>query len=123
MSFEKPDGRKPTTTETKYYLEMVAQMKELQDAMHQHWFTLSIPEDWHGMDDYDPVAPRSARVTLNLDEAVAKWYRRMGPGYQKRINQVLAIYMYGIMSGAVERRYYEQAPLSIFPPEGYKEKG
>ncbi|MEC9434251.1 MAG: BrnA antitoxin family protein [Pseudomonadota bacterium] len=38
------------------------------------------------------VRPRQTRVTLRLDEDVAKWFRKLGPGYGRRVNAVLRDY-------------------------------
>lgn len=36
---------------------------------------------------------RKRQVTLRLDADVIDWFRRSGPGYQTRINQLLRAYM------------------------------
>ena len=36
---------------------------------------------------------RKRQVTLRLDAEVIDWFRRSGPGYQTRINQLLRAYM------------------------------
>jgi uncharacterized protein (DUF4415 family) len=48
-----------------------------------------VPEAWHILEmDVDVEAPKE-KVTLYLDRAVIAIFRRMGKGYQARINRVL----------------------------------
>ena len=52
-----------------------------------------IPEAWHTLEmDVETEAPK-AKVTLYLDRAVIRIFRKMGKGYQARINRVLETYM------------------------------
>lgn len=52
----------------------------------------AIPEAWaHLEHDVDVDEPRD-KVTLYVDRSVLKFFRAMGPGYQARINRVLATY-------------------------------
>jgi uncharacterized protein (DUF4415 family) len=39
-----------------------------------------------------PVA-RKRQLTIRIDSDVLEWYRRLGPGYQTRINALLRAYM------------------------------
>ena len=50
------------------------------------------PEAWHRLETDLDVREKKVHVTLRLDESVAKFFRAMGPGYQARINRVLATY-------------------------------
>lgn len=51
-----------------------------------------IPEAWLSLDqDVDVWEPR-VKVTLRLDESVAKFYRAQGRGWHARVNRVLATY-------------------------------
>lgn len=52
-----------------------------------------IPEAWHTLEtDIEAQAPKQ-KVTLYLDRAVIQMFRKMGKGYQARINRVLETYM------------------------------
>jgi uncharacterized protein (DUF4415 family) len=42
--------------------------------------------------------PKKA-VSIRLDEDVLKWFRRLGRGYQTRMNAVLRAYVEGVSSG------------------------
>jgi uncharacterized protein (DUF4415 family) len=47
-----------------------------------------------------PAAPppgRRAKLTLNLDAEVAKWFRAMGHGYQARMNHALRSWMVSVV--------------------------
>ncbi|WP_298975105.1 BrnA antitoxin family protein [uncultured Roseobacter sp.] len=52
-----------------------------------------VPAEWfrvkHDIDCHEP----KVRVTLMLDESVAKMFRAMGRGYQARINRILQTWL------------------------------
>jgi hypothetical protein len=51
-----------------------------------------VPDAWRTLEeDIDTDEPKE-KVTLYLDQSVAKFYRAMGTGYHARINRVLATY-------------------------------
>ena len=50
------------------------------------------PDAWRTLELDLDVVEKKRHVTLRLDESVAAFYRAMGPGYQARINRVLAMY-------------------------------
>lgn len=52
----------------------------------------TIPEAWATLEDDVDVDEKKVRITLRVDESVAKFYRAMGKGYQGRMNRVLATY-------------------------------
>ncbi|WP_132546800.1 BrnA antitoxin family protein [Rhodovulum euryhalinum] len=51
--------------------------------------TNTVPEAWHMLPEIHPKQPKKVRVTLLLEEPVAKFYRANGKGYQALINDVL----------------------------------
>ena len=51
-----------------------------------------VPEAWATLEADLPLVEPKTKVTLRLDESVAAFYRAMGPGYQGRINRILATY-------------------------------
>lgn len=60
----------------------------------ENWITSALREDvpdaWHTLElDLDVEEPKE-KVTLYLDQSVAKFYRAMGKGYHARINRLLA---------------------------------
>ncbi len=51
-----------------------------------------VPLAWHTLEhDLDVEEPKT-KITLRLDDSVAKFYRAMGPGYQARISRILALW-------------------------------
>ncbi len=107
MAFTKTDGSKPTVAELRHYREMQRELQDLQAAMEDHWTELSLPSDWNGLEDRVKTLPPYERLNLRMDADVLRWFRKMGIGYTRRINQVLRIYMEGVQSGAVKSRHYE----------------
>ncbi|MGC8203047.1 BrnA antitoxin family protein [Aliiroseovarius sp. PTFE2010] len=51
-----------------------------------------VPEAWHTLEEDIEVFETKTKITLRLDNSVVKFYRAMGPGYQTRINRILATY-------------------------------
>lgn len=51
-----------------------------------------VPDAWQTLEADLPLVEKKTKVTLRLDESVAKFFRAMGPGYQARINRLLATY-------------------------------
>ena len=47
------------------------------------------------------MRPRRKKVTVALDEDVARWFHRLGTGYHGRINAVLRTYMLAVLSKTV----------------------
>lgn len=50
----------------------------------------AVPDAWHRLEQDCVVQERKEKVTLYLDQSVARFYRAMGKGYQGRINTLLA---------------------------------
>ncbi|WP_380053756.1 BrnA antitoxin family protein [Falsihalocynthiibacter sp. SS001] len=63
-----------------------------------------IPEEWEEISEAFGFTPRNARVTLLLEEPVLKYYRAYGAGYQRIINDVLALFAELRMSKVIEAR-------------------
>lgn len=62
-----------------------------------------VPEAWATLEEDIWCDPPKVKVSLWIDAPVAKFYRAMGKGYHRRINQVLATYAQ-MKIGEVERR-------------------
>jgi uncharacterized protein (DUF4415 family) len=60
-----------------------------------------IPNEWDKLERTAPVRPRRKKVTIALDEDVARWFHRLGEGYHRRMNAVLRTYMLAVMSETV----------------------
>ena len=68
----------------------------IHDLSHESDETLSddirrvVPDAWHLIEMDVDVAEPKTKVTLYLDQPVARLFRAMGAGYQARINRILA---------------------------------
>lgn len=51
-----------------------------------------VPEAWATIEADIPVFEPKVKMTLRVDESIAKFYRGMGKGYQGRINRILGTY-------------------------------
>ena len=71
----------------------------LHDLAHPDLIRGRLPQGWEEIDGR-PVAEQ-VRITLRVDKDVARYFRGLGPGYQKRVNKVLRAYMLARMSELV----------------------
>ena len=77
--------------------------ERLHLLMHMHNMTyddsyleearLHIPDAWHTLETDVPTEAPKEKVTLYLDKAVIAMFRKMGTGYQARINRILETWM------------------------------
>ncbi|MDJ1006643.1 MAG: BrnA antitoxin family protein [Paracoccaceae bacterium] len=68
---------------------LVLELNDEPMAFEAEW---TIPETWATLEDDIDVEEKKVKITLRLDESVVKFFRAMGPGYQARMNRVLATY-------------------------------
>lgn len=80
---------------------MIGELRRFQDDLVETWLDRSLPDDWNGLETREPVPPPREKVTLRLDADMIKWFRRLGPGYGRRINSVLRIYWEALISGRI----------------------
>lgn len=90
---EHSDKRKPTLAEKR----KLAQATETIMRLHMHIYGreiggLHIPEEWELLPDRYPATPKKVRITLLMDEPVAKYFRSFGRGYGALVNDVLKSY-------------------------------
>ncbi len=57
-----------------------------------HLLQLQIPNAWATLDADIAIDEPREKITLRLDQSVARYFRCMGAGYQARINPILCIY-------------------------------
>ena len=75
------------------YERMMGEVRDFEyDDIAPFWIDKHIPQAWDTLERDVDVVEKKVRVTLLLDESVAKFYRGMGTGYQARINRVLATF-------------------------------
>ena len=81
--------------------EMMYTLERLQADLEARWIDKGLPDNWTGMDAIDPIDPHTTRVTLRLDTDMLSWFRKLGPGYQRRLNRVLRVYWLALSCGHV----------------------
>lgn len=95
-------------------------LAKLQDDLAMSWIDKSLPKDWNYLDSKDPIEPHKTRVTMRLDTDMVKWFRKLGHGYQKRINQILRVYYTSVIAGEVQTHYAANAQTEL--RAGYYER-
>lgn len=96
-------------TQRRAHRDMQNAMDELQEDLRNRWIEDSLPPGWNGLDSFDGVKPHKTRVTIRLDADMVRWFRKLGPNYSQRMNDVLRIYWQALLAGHV-RAYYEDNP-------------
>lgn len=84
------------------HLEAIHELERLQTHLEDTWLDQSLPDNWNGLEWYDPVERHKTRVTLRLDTDMVRCFRKLGPGYQKRINRVLRVYWLSLLAGHIK---------------------
>jgi uncharacterized protein (DUF4415 family) len=79
------------------YMKTVMEQLEwdLHDEIYRHG---RIPPMWRAISETRKVGKKQ-RITLGVDENVAKFFRSFGVGYQARMNDVLSAWMYARLGG------------------------
>jgi uncharacterized protein (DUF4415 family) len=85
----------------KMMIELDRQERDIRDARLR---AALIPPDWGRLETEAPTRPRKKKVTVALDDEVARWFRGLGMGYHGRINSVLRTYMLAVISKEVLSR-------------------
>ncbi len=71
----------------RYLYEQTLDQENLSLALRDR-----VPTAWHTLESDLDVEEPKLKVTLRLDESVARFYRAMGAGYQGRINRILSLW-------------------------------
>jgi len=87
--------------------EMVRELRAMQGDLAKNWVERSLPEEWSGLDTREPIPPFREKVTLRLDADMVRWFRKLGPGYGRRMNRVLRIYWMSLISGRIKSHWDE----------------
>lgn len=86
------DPKKLTATQKKHYDRLFEVSQELiWDFQHPEVVRKYLPAEWREVRT-DPT-PDKTRLTLRVDTDVAKFFRKLGPGYQGTMNRVLRAFM------------------------------
>lgn len=95
--------RKPTRAERKAEIELLINLAEQSAFLENLKLRQSlIPSDWHALERTTPVEPRRERVTLRVEARTLRWFRALGPGWQRRADKVLQAYMLSLISKEIE---------------------
>ncbi len=96
------EDRQRTIAQEQAYVKLMIEL----ERQKQDWKDLLlrdalIPKEWAKLETTAPVQPRRRKVTIALDEDVARWFHRLGAGYHRRMNAVLRTYMLSVISKTV----------------------
>lgn len=92
----------PTPSKSAAQTQAMYELEALQQDLFIQWRDKSLPRQWNGFDLDDPVEPHKTRITLRMDSDMVAWFRKLGPGYQKRINRVVRIYWLSLLCGYIQ---------------------
>jgi uncharacterized protein (DUF4415 family) len=92
----------PQSTRSAHNMDMMRELETLQNDLMVEWIDKSLPDDWTGLDYGEPIDRNKTRVTLRMDTDMVRWFRKLGPGYQKRMNRVLRIYWTALLAGHIK---------------------
>ena len=94
---DEPGGRR-AAGRTKHDPELMLRLLEAEAFVEQTRMKMRlIPDGWHGFERV-PVRPRKTKTTVAFDADMVEWFRRMGEGYQVRMNHVLRVFMLAVQS-------------------------
>lgn len=91
------------------HANLVSELKSLQDNFHQDWVSGSLPAIWNDIPLMHPPKPDKVDVTLPLDEDMVQWFRKLGQGYEARMNSILRVYWQALLSGQIKAHWDAEA--------------
>ncbi len=92
---------KPTKKQRIYYRFMGDALRELEwDIRHPVFLRMKLPQDWHSI--AESPSTRKRRITIRIDDDVVRFFKGLGPGYQAKVNRVLAAFMNARLAGLVD---------------------
>ncbi|NNU81615.1 DUF3022 domain-containing protein [Halovulum dunhuangense] len=98
--------RKRTRAEEKAYIQLLINLNEQESWIRAYRKKQTlIPSDWYSVERKVPVTPKRSKVTLRVDDRALRWFRRMGPGWQARVDAVLQAYMLSVISKEIEGEF------------------
>ncbi|MBB3993293.1 uncharacterized protein (DUF4415 family) [Sulfitobacter undariae] len=82
-----------------YFVDL---MKQIEWDLHQEMLNEGrVPDAWHEI-ARSKMRQGKTRITLRLEDDVVKFFRKMGPRYQQRMNDVLSAWMHGRLAGLIK---------------------
>lgn len=108
-------NRKRTKDEEAGISEVFENIEQLQrkTKLIQKTYNL-VPIGWDTSHWRTPCKGPKERLTIRLDREMVDWYRKMGRGWQARINDVLHCYQHAMIAKLVEEpkdRTWDGEPL------------
>ena len=86
-------GQKFTKTQQMHLERLMLNAQHLEsEDLSDYDIRHLIPVAWDTLERDVDVNEKKVKITLRLDESVAKFYRAMGEGYQTRMNRILATF-------------------------------
>ncbi len=82
-----------------YFCDLMRQIE--WDLHHELLDGRRVPREWHEIAK-SKARQEKVRLTLRVEADVVRFFRRMGPGYQQRMNDVLAAWMHGRLAAILE---------------------
>ena len=82
-------------------IEIIKMNLEMEQAHQRH---MIVPAGWEAV-AAEPVGQKKTRLTARFDADMVEWYRGLGPGYQKRMNRVLRLFMLHSISGELDGKW------------------
>ena len=79
-------------------------MKLKLEMQQSHERGLIVPAGWEDVAK-EPAAQKKTRITARFDADLVDWYKALGPGYQRRMNRVLRLFMLHSISGELEGKW------------------
>ena len=93
-----PDQKPLTKTACAHHFYMAEAMARLEWDLQNHLMNeRRIPKDWHEISTRRTSAKK--QLTVRFDEDVVKFFKSAGPGYQRRMNDVLRSFMHAKLGG------------------------
>ncbi|MEM9321038.1 MAG: BrnA antitoxin family protein [Pseudomonadota bacterium] len=117
---------KLTKKQSEHHYYMVEALQRFEwDMHHAIEINYRIPSEWHEISTRRESAKK--KICFSVEEDVLKWFRSMGPGYQRRMNDVLKGFMRAKLAGLLKGdetldAFKERAPNAPRPEWGDLEK-
>jgi uncharacterized protein (DUF4415 family) len=107
--------RKRSTAEERSLARMIDGLEDMETDLELMKRTRGIvPAGWSRAHKAAPCHPPKVKTTLRIDREVFDWYRSLGVGYQRRMNEVLRCYMHAMILKHIEQsgdRDWKDDPL------------
>ncbi|KAB7610423.1 BrnA antitoxin family protein [Amylibacter sp. SFDW26] len=84
---------------------LIAALARMQHDISDAWIDRSIPKDWNFLEVGKPIEPHKTKITMRVDSDMLRWFKKMGPNYQRRMNQVLRVYYTAMIQGLLNTHF------------------